>query len=107
MRACSLFSRRWARRLLRNVQNGRPGAEFQAQRAYHYFQEGRLQSIEHPVGTRNWNGQRPRVDLRLFDGARVEVKSWTGFDYMSPQAQRGMVGRLGNQVQTYLGGRGR
>jgi hypothetical protein len=96
-----------ARNLLKKVQNGASGSTFQAQRSYSYFKQDLLDSIEHPVGTKSWNGKRPTVDLRLKDGTRVEVKSWPGWDFSHPKAQQAQLLHLQEQVKTYLGGRGR
>lgn len=64
--------------------------------------------IEHRVGPpaarTSW---QPRVDLRLTDGTRVELKSWREFERFSPEFQRDILARLRRQVHTYLGGRGK
>jgi RHS repeat-associated protein len=92
----------------RRLRAGTSGGDFQIDRAWHYFQRGELSRIEHAVGTPRANrAHRPRVDLRLTDATRVELKSWRGFDTLPRNIQDDMLRRLREQVPTYLGGRGR
>lgn len=98
-----------ARRLVRLLESpGGSGYEFLAERAWHYFRRGELSRIEHAVGQPTPLPQhRPRVDLRLKNGTRVETKSWRGWDWISEKNQGAMLDHLEEQVATYLGGRGK
>ena len=88
-----------ARRLLAQMQSSsrriRTGAQFQGERAVHYYQAGKLKSIEHSI-------KSGRVDLLLQNHRRIELKSWTGWDFYPESMQESMLTSIENQARNYL-----